>query len=277
MQVNKKEIVIFGIKKIMKNKALYFFILLLSVSCSSFQSDNSTENSKDSLISKKTLLPITNDSTFKAPFWIIALNAFTSADSASAEVENLKKDGKDAGYLWIPDYSTLSGKKMYCVFLGPFYNEIDAGRTLIPYKKENPGAYAVKCDHNGSRYALYSSFDIRRDDKKMGMVIIYSTPSDEKAYAEEGGEDWGWFINDVGNYMSKEVPDVYYGVSLCGSWFSDEEIKSLEKELDMNGFGYIMIKGNEKSFTPHDTPNSVIYSICEFFGKEYNENWNSGE
>ena|GEM_PF-4012169 len=251
------------------------FILMISVSCSSFQNNSETNENKDSLVTKKELLPVTNDSTFKPPFWIISVGAYELADSASAAVEKLKAEGKEAGYLWIPDYSTLSNKKMYTVFLGPFYNEIDAGRTLMPYIKEHPGAYAVKADHTGSRYSLHGPFDIRKDDKKMNMVIIYSTPEDEKTYAEEGGEDWGWFINDVGEYMAKEMPDAYYGVSLYDSWFSDEEIKSIETELELDGFGYIMIKGNEKSFTPHDTPNSVISSICEFFGKEFNENWNN--
>lgn len=259
----------------MKNVSPFLLLVFIIYSCSGNLNNESNPDVKDSIVSSKSLLPMTCDSNQTDPFWIIAVSAFQTADSASAEVLKLRDSGKKAGYLWIPDYSTLSGKKLFCVFLGPFYNETDAGRTLMPYKKENPGAYAVKADHSGSRYALYSSFDIRKDNKKMNMVIIYSTPADEEAYANEGGEDWGWFINDVGNYMSKEVPDVYYGVSLYGSWFTDEEIRSLESELDMNGFGYIMIKGNEKSFTPHDTPNSVISSICEFFGYEYNENWNS--
>lgn len=262
---------------IMKKISLIFFLLFIIFSCTANMKKESNSDVKDTILSSKTIIPKTCDSNQTAPFWIIAVSAFQTADSASAEVLKLREAGKKAGYLWIPDYSTLSGKKLFCVFIGPFYNETDAGRTLMPYKKENPGAYAVKADHSGSRYALYSSFDIRKDNKKMNMVLIYATQADMEAYANEGGEDWGWFVNDVGNYMADQLPDVYYGVSLYGSWFSDDEIKALEKELEMEGFGYIMIKGNEKSFTPHDTPNSVISSICEFFGKEFNESWQAAD
>jgi hypothetical protein len=220
---------------------------------------------------------MTTDSTFPAPFWMISVGAYATADIASAEVAKLIADGKQASYLWIPDYRTLSGKKLYSVFLGPYYTEFEAGRNLKKYKDEFPGAYAVKANHEGYRYSLYSSFDIRKDDKKMGMVILYATPADMEAYANEGGEDWGWFVNDVGEFMASEMSDVYYGVTLYDSWFSKEEIAAIEKELDLSGFGYIMINGNEKSFVSHDVPESIMAAICEFYGKEYNPEWRGGE
>ncbi len=252
--------------------SLIFFLLFIIYSCPANIYMENDPDTKDTILS--TIIPKTCDSNQTAPFWIIAVSAFQTADSASAEVLKLRGAGKKAGYLWIPDYSTLSGKKLFCVFLGPFYTETDAGRILMPYKKENPGAYAVKADHSGSRYALYSSFDIRKDNVKMNMVLIYATQADMEAYANEGGEDWGWFVNDVGGYIAKEMKNVFYG-TLYDTWFSETEIKALEKELQLSGFGYIMIKGKEKSFIHHDTPDSIISSLCEFFGYEYNENWNN--
>lgn len=243
------------------------FAVLILTACGSSDEGNTDKTTNDTLSEKALAVIQTCDSNCTTPFWIIAINAYAEIDTAVSEVLKLQQKGEKAGYLWIPDYSTLSGKKMYCVFIGPFSYDFEAGKYLSKCKKDFPGAYAVKVDHEGSRLALYSAFDIRKDDKKMNLVLAYAKPADLKAYFDEGGEDWGWFTSDVGQYINENLPDVYYG-SVYDSWLTDEEIAALEKELNLSNFGYVMIRGKEKSFTEHDMPDGVITVICDFFGYE---------
>ena len=38
--------------------------------------------------------------------------------------------------------------------------------------------------------------------------------------------------------------------------------------MELEGFGYILIDGENKEFIPHDMSDAVISQACEFFGYE---------
>ena len=253
-------------------KHLFLLIagLLFLVGCSEDSGSGGSSTSSDSLRNDYEVSPSVELIEDKAPFYIISVGGHESAVDAASEVLELRKQHENAGYLWIPDYESLSGKEMYSTFIGPFNYMEDCMPALVDYKRKHPGAYGLKVAHQQERYEFHSFYDIRRNGKKQKLILIYSTPEDEEAYAEDGGEDWGWFVNDVSEYFSGAYPDEIVMSSVYGGWLTEEEIGKLESELKPEGFGYILVDGNRKYFTPHDLPDGVISSACEFFELECN-------
>ena len=45
-----------------------------------------------------------------------------------------------------------------------------------------------------------------------------------------------------------------------------EEMSYLEKNLKLEGFGYIVINGNKVAFIEHNMPDEVISEARKFFG-----------
>jgi len=85
--------------------------------------------------------------------WVIACEAEGSARTANAAVERWRARGFSAGSLWIPDYSSLSGAKLWLVHVGPFdYSQkAEAQRMLGEVKKHYKDAYGIKIDNSGKR------------------------------------------------------------------------------------------------------------------------------
>lgn len=55
------------------------------------------------------------------PFYMIVTGAYLYENDAARAVRRLKDEGYyNAGYLWIPDYASLSGKQNFATFLGPY-------------------------------------------------------------------------------------------------------------------------------------------------------------
>ena len=52
--------------------------------------------------------------------------------------------GYPAGFLWIPDYPSLSGKPYFLVYIGPFRTKSDAMPTLCEYSEINSSAYGIR-------------------------------------------------------------------------------------------------------------------------------------
>ena len=202
-------------------------------------------------------------------FWIISITGSPDVKIAEREVEKLKGKGHKAGYLWVPDYESLSGKQVYVVYIGPFDDRDECVKYFGKCKKDYKDCYAVKVSHDKTRVVIFNKFDIRINDVKQYLILIYATPEDEEEYAENGGEDWGWFVNDVSEYFGKNYENKVYIESVYGSWFTDQEIQKLKQELELDGFGYVLVKGNSKMFVAHDMPDGVISSACDFFGLEF--------
>ena len=222
---------------------------------------------------KEPTIAKVDDSKYPYGFYIINVSASANVNGAVSRVQELQKKGHPAGYLWLPDYESISDKELYAVFIGPFDGLDSCVKYLVEYQNEVPKAYAIKVNHEKKRFVIHNKFDFRINNKKQYMILTYATPEGQDEYAEGGGEDWGWFVNDVANYFDKyHAENVFFG-SVYYSWFNKKDIAKLVDELELEGFGYVLIKGKEKSFTPHDMPDGVISSACEFFGFKMNENW----
>jgi len=222
------------------------------------------EEKLEEILEKENELPIS-----ERGFWIINIAAAETEQEAIRQVIELRKKDPKYGYLWIPDFTSLSGKELFAIFKGPYSMESDVLPVLLEHKKEHPKSYAVKVlDTETNRYTIHGKFDFRLNKKKQNLVLTYSRPEDVTEYAESGGEDWAFFVDDVRTYMKEHHPDLKFE-SLYYSGYSDAIIKKIQKELDLEGFGYICIKPNgEKFFIPHDFPQDIIEQINVFFENE---------
>ncbi|PLW93917.1 MAG: hypothetical protein C0592_04640 [Marinilabiliales bacterium] len=253
----------------MKHLIYILLVVFLAACGNKNQSDqeNAVNENNDSIAETNIpeIDPI-NDEENKPPYYIIAVKAFAEKDSAILFLEDLRKKYNNANYLFIPDYKSLSGKEMYQVFLGPYSNEKKVIPALMDYKESNNDAYAVLVDHNTRSRSIYSPYDIRQNGNNVKQIFIYAEPSAENEYYESGGEDWGWFVNDVGEYYSNHHPEVEF-FYVYNDVLRQKDIASIEAELDLeDSFGYILINNGKKSFIYHDLPETVIDQANSFFG-----------
>lgn len=262
----------------MKSISFLIIALFFVLSCKENTKNKEQANSKTdsiTIIPKKVEPAIVkvDDEKYPYGFYLINVSATANLDEATQQVQDLQAKGHPSGYVWLPDYESLSNKERYAVFIGPFRGIDTCIRYLESYQKEAPKAYTVKARHSKKRLTIHNKFDIRVNGKKQYMVLTYATPADSEEYAESGGEDWGWFVNEVAEYFDKYYPDDVYFASIYHSWFTEKDIAKLVEELDLEGFGYVLVKGKEKTFLPHDMSDGIISEACEFFGFEMNEHW----
>ncbi|MEO8934040.1 MAG: SH3 domain-containing protein [Xanthomarina sp.] len=109
--------------------------------------------------------------------------------------------------------------------------------------------------------AAYTAKDLQLNSKK---ILIYSTPQVENEYAEQGGDDWGYFTDKVLTYFIEKHPGVelseFYSNNL-----SSKEIEVFKKELNLEGFGYVLIDGDRSQFLVHNMYDEIIVDACAFF------------
>lgn len=88
--------------------------------------------------------------------WVIAAEAVASKPDAVAAACRWVDRGFPSDVLWIPDYSSLSGARLWLVYIGPWsYRDRDAPKSLLGrVKRFYPDAYAIKVDNSGVRETL---------------------------------------------------------------------------------------------------------------------------
>lgn len=254
--------------------------LLLMAACNNAETtpDETTTNEQETDVStpevveeNEAFLSVTKWDTLKYEdtdeYYIISYAGTETEENAIAMIDSLQASFPNAGYLWIPDFKSLSGKELYAIFLDQSKYEWEIMESLQKLKSDNEGIYLVRLNQSEERWVAYSPIDIRINGEKQKMILTYATPEDEEAYFAEGGEDWGWFVHDVTTYFNDNHPEILFE-SVFYSGLLPAEIEKLEEKVQPEGFCYIFIDGSEYGITGHDLPDGVIYNACEFFGFE---------
>ena len=104
-------------------------------------------------------LPASQSSHSKLPgestaIWVIACQTDSSRQGAEKYANEWTKRGFTSGSLWIPDYSSLSGAKMYLTYVGWYdygSQKDEAKAELRRVKRYYPKAYGIKLDQSGRR------------------------------------------------------------------------------------------------------------------------------
>ena len=84
-------------------------------------------------------------------FYIIAEDIASTEEEAKRLAEILEYEGfEKTGYLWIPDYKSLSGAEFYSVYIGPFSTIEECASEVEKYRKTNPSAYGLLVSKSSS-------------------------------------------------------------------------------------------------------------------------------
>lgn len=83
--------------------------------------------------------------------WVIACEAENNEAGAKRAAGRWAARGFPSGILWIPAYTSLSGAKLWLVYVGPFEDRT-SGKDMLPrVRKFYQGAYGIKVDQSGRR------------------------------------------------------------------------------------------------------------------------------
>lgn len=85
------------------------------------------------------------------PCYIICTSACFTEDEAIRRSYQLRRKGYRTGYLWIPDYPSLSGARMFVIYTGPFSSRSKCIEELRKYQRIDRKAYAVLVSHKSKR------------------------------------------------------------------------------------------------------------------------------
>ena len=108
---------------------------------------------EESINEKKPFVDNKNNKTNKLDndFYIIAEDIASTEEDAKRMAEILEYEGfENTGYLWIPDYKSLSGAEYYSVFIGPFLTIEECALEVERYRKSNPNAYGLLVSNKSS-------------------------------------------------------------------------------------------------------------------------------
>lgn len=101
-------------------------------------------------------------------FYFLNVAAYKTEDQDQKQVADLNNGGKSAGYLWIPDYPSLSGAQLYCVYLGPFQSQNECEIATEEYRKKYPGAYGLLVSKERRRVQINGIGGIETKDYTTG-------------------------------------------------------------------------------------------------------------
>lgn len=105
-------------------------------------------------------------------FYIINIAAVKTENDAKAKAKELEANGNKAGYLWIPDYASLSGAKFYSVYIGPYSTQHDCEVATEEYRKIHPEAYGLFVSQDNKRIQINGIGKVTVTDKSSSAIII---------------------------------------------------------------------------------------------------------
>lgn len=204
----------------MKPKILILLTIFLIFSCGSSKNNeaentNSNDTLQTDLQDDEASIKMISDKNKSTPFYIINISATKDIEEACEQVLDLQKKYDEVGYLWIPDYESLSGKEMYAVFLGPYNSKTKCIEQLAEYQKENENVYAVVADHKKERIEIRGKYDIKIDGKKQEpeytAIIAYNNPSRTPDFVQLCQDNFNCYIqiDDTKDLTKVEIIDYY--------------------------------------------------------------------
>ena len=157
---------------------LIFLVILTGGSIWSFSHDHQDFNNpvpQNQQTDKWKLTP---------PCFVIAVSTTSDQFRAKKEVSQRSSGNIPCGYLWIPEYGSLSRKQLYCIYIGPFSSEKECASYLEKYKKTNSSAYGVLVAHTDTRIEIRGIGNVVRTNSRYPSIQgIYPQGSMERLLA----------------------------------------------------------------------------------------------
>jgi hypothetical protein len=130
-------------------------------------------------------------------FYIINVNTVKTESEAKVKVAELKNQGNSAGYLWIPDYASLSGAQLYSIYIGPFSTQHDCEVATEGYRKKQPNAYGLLVSQDKKRVQINGIGKVIINDNTPSYNVNISVESFTNTALPKKFKEW-WDINEYG-------------------------------------------------------------------------------
>ena len=180
-------------------------------------------------------------------FYIVNVEAVKSQRTAETKVEALKNSGFSAGYLWIPDYPSLSGIKSFAVYIGPFSTQYDCEVATEDYRKINPDAYGLLVSKERRRIEIYGIGNVNAITNWRENELVLPPAQKEKPSIVNAGN-----LNNDQNRISKNKGSLVDGANLLTSNRKIDSTDNNDKSLlitpqNEGGPGKVSFSQNDKT------------------------------
>lgn len=92
---------------------------------------------------------------YRSDCFVIITGSFADENYTRGYVNTMKNEGhSNAGYLWIPDYPSLSGKRFYATFIGPYQSYAECESSLRTLKVNSRFWYGIKVSSDPVRVEI---------------------------------------------------------------------------------------------------------------------------
>jgi hypothetical protein len=91
---------------------------------------------------------------YSLPYYVINIESVQSKKEAKQKVDELSSKGYRSGFLWIPDYRSLSGRESYSIYIGPYLKKSECEIATEKYRKIYPDAYGVLVSNENKRVEI---------------------------------------------------------------------------------------------------------------------------
>ncbi len=158
-------------------------------------------------------------------FYILNTTAVKTEGEAIRKAEELRAKGYSTGYLWIPDYASLSKRPLYTVYIGPFYSQYDCEKATENFRKIVPGAYGT----------LVSQQKIRVQINGIGKVMISALDSASEPCSNLGERYSKNIIVQEDNIRVRQVPNSKQDATILFRLFKDDKGMLLDSTINTSG------------------------------------------
>jgi len=158
-------------------------------------------------------------------FYILNSTAVKTESQAINKANELRNKGYAAGYLWIPDYASLSQRQLFTVYIGPFYSQYECEKATEDYRRIVPGAYGTLVSQRRVRVQI------------IGIGKVLETPLDGAATTcqqlENGTEKYLIVLED--NIRVRSVNNSSSDASILFRLFEDDKAIILDNARNSKG------------------------------------------
>ena len=144
----------------MKQLILLIILAITLISCEQIQNtlDNSFGDNEESQKTKDQNInnddfssnknenleaPNEENNLLQTPSYVVCVSAYKDIDDAIEKTQEIRNKGYNAGYLYLPDYASLSKKLYYSAYVGPVYSESECQRLVRQVRRDYKDAYGI--------------------------------------------------------------------------------------------------------------------------------------
>ena len=229
---------------------LLCFLFILSSCKQEYQSKEKTSEKASSKYTEKVLLD--DEYTSDKDCYILNVSAVKTKALAREKVEKLKNDGYESGFLWIPNFSSLSGAEYYSVFIGPFATQLECEIATENYRKIDNKAYGLLVSKNSERVEIRGVGKVKK---------TYRFNLNKSELINLMNQYYRSLIDEDFNQLEKKYSDQLYRYHSLFSISKHEALKDHERHLRSYKIKSVEIISNSFSIVENKTEYNIQFEL----------------